>query len=148
MAVKTHGALNTQFATDLADNTSGDIDASHVRGAFVDVTDTLFTANLNAQTGTSYTLALTDQARAVTMDNADANTVTIPTNAAVAFPTGTVIHVTQIGAGETSIAGATGVTLNGVSAGSGAIRNRWQGVSLLKLGTNTWVASGDIGAVA
>ena len=104
--------------------------------------------DLNAQTGTAYSLALTDRSGIVTMDNANSNTVTIPANASVAFPLRTVINIVQIGAGATSVAGDTGVTLNSVSAGSGAIGSRWNGVSLLKIGTDTWVGSGDIGVVS
>lgn len=103
---------------------------------------------INAQTGTAYTLVLSDQGEPVTMDNGSANTLTIPTNAAVPFETGTVINVVQKGAGTTTIAGDTGVTVNGVSAGSGDIQNQYQGVSLLKVATNTWIASGDIGTVS
>ena len=105
-------------------------------------------SSINAQTGTSYTLALSDRGQTVTMSNASANTLTIPTNASVAFDTGSVVHVIMLGAGTTTITGDTGVTVNGVSAGSGDINNQYQGVSLLKIGTNTWVASGDIGTVA
>ena len=48
----------------------------------------------------------------------------------------------------TTITAASGVTLNGVSAGSGAISARWGGVSLYKKATNTWLAMGAIGTVA
>lgn len=115
---------------------------------FSDVETAIETATINAQTGTSYILALTDRGQTVTMTNASANTVTIPTNASVAFDIGSVVTVIMTGAGTTSVKGDTGVTLNGVSAGTGAILSRWQGVSLLKIGTNTWVASGAIGTVA
>lgn len=103
----------------------------------------------NIQSGTSYTLLNTEAVRtqALLMTSGSANTVTIPTNATQAFPIGTCISVVQDGAGVTTISAASGVTLNGVSAGSGAINNRYQGVSLLKTGTNTWVASGDIATV-
>lgn len=105
------------------------------------------TTTINAQTGTTYTLALTDRGQTVTMDSASANTVTIPTNASVAFAAGSVVTVLQKGAGVTTIAGATGVTVNGVSAGSGAMSAQWQGVALMKIATDEWVVSGAIGAV-
>jgi hypothetical protein len=82
------------------------------------------------------------------MSNASANVLTIPTNATAAFPVGTPIEVRQIAAGVTTIDGDTGVTVNGVSGGAGSIAARWQGVSLLKTGTDTWIASGAIGTVA
>ena len=102
----------------------------------------------NAQTGTTYTLALTDAAHFVTMDNGSANTLTIPANASVAFPVGTVITVGQKGAGTTTIDAATGVTLNGVSGGQGDISAQWATVMLRKTATDTWEAWGSIGTVA
>jgi hypothetical protein len=107
-------------------------------------TDFVETTTLNAQTGTTYTLALTDRGQTVTMDSASANTVTIPTNATVAFDSGSVVTVIMKGAGTTTITGATGVTVNGASAGSVSISAQYQGVSLLKVGTNEWIASGAL----
>lgn len=104
--------------------------------------------SVNAQTGTSYTLVLGDDLKVVTMSNASANTLTIPTNASVAFATGARIDVVMLGAGTTTITGDTGVTVNGVSAGSGDIDAQYKGCSLIKTGTDTWVAVGAIGTVS
>lgn len=112
------------------------------------ISDLIEVSSINAQTDTAHTLVIGDRGQTITMDNGSANTVTIPPNASVAFDLGTVINIVQIGAGVTTIAGDTGVTLNGVSAGSGDIQNQYQGVSLIKVATNTWVASGDIGTVS
>ena len=103
---------------------------------------------VNAQTGATYTLVLTDAGKTVTMANGSANTLTIPTNASVAFAAGTVIAVIQKGTGVTTITGDTGVSVNGVSGGSGAINTQYNGASLLYLGSDTWIASGDIATVA
>ena len=100
----------------------------------------------NAQTGTTYTAVLAD--RVITMDNAAANTLTIPLNASVAYDIGTVLTVIQLGAGVTSITGDTGVTVNGVSAGSGDVVAQYDDVRVRKVAADTWVASGSIGAVA
>jgi hypothetical protein len=105
-------------------------------------------AEINAQTGTAYTAALSDKGMIVTMSNASTNTLTIPANAAVAFPVGSVFAVIMKGAGTTDITGDTGVTLNGVSAGSGSIQTQYNGVTLTKIATDTWIASGDIDTVA
>jgi len=102
---------------------------------------------INAQTGASYTLVLADKGRIVSMNNAGANTLTIPANSSVAFPLGTIINVLQIGAGATTIAGASGVTVNGVSTGAGEIESRWQGVALTKIGTDSWAVSGAVGEI-
>jgi hypothetical protein len=104
--------------------------------------------NLNAQTGASYTLALTDAGGIVTMTNASANTLSVPTNASVAFTVGEIVNIVQGGAGVTTITGDTGVTINGVSAGSVSINTQYQGASLLKTATNTWIVSGDVGAAS
>lgn len=99
----------------------------------------------NAQTGTSYTLVLADAGRLVEMNNASANTLTIPTDASVAFPVGTKIDIVQTGAGETIIAPASGVTLNS-DGNKRKINVQWAGASLLKRGTNTWVLIGALKA--
>lgn len=112
------------------------------------LTDPKITLTVNAQTGTTYTLVLTDAHKKITMSNASANTLTIPTNAAVAFPVGTVIGVSMIGAGATTVDGDTGVTVNGVSAGGAAISARYTGVTLTKLATDTWLMEGNHGTVA
>lgn len=102
----------------------------------------------NAQTGTSYTLALTDTLLPVTMTNASANTLTIPPNASVAFPTWARVDVLMLGAGTTTIQAGTGVTLNGVSEGAATIEAQYSGVSILKTATDTWVMFGNHGAVS
>lgn len=95
------------------------------------------------ETGTTDTLVLTDaDNKTVWMNNAASNVVTIPTNASVAFPTGTKLTVMQEGAGETTVTGDTGVTVNGVSAGSKVISAQYGGVVLQKRATNTWIVTG------
>lgn len=102
----------------------------------------------NAQTGTSYTFALVDGGAMVSMSNASANLATIPANSVIPFPVNTVIQVLMLGAGITSIKGDTGVTLNGVSGGTGAIAARYSWASLTKIATDTWILSGNVGTVA
>ena len=101
--------------------------------------------NDNDQTGTTYILVLTDQENTtVWMNNASANTLTIPTNASVAFAVGTKINVSMEGAGVTTISGDTGVTVNGTSGGSVVINNQYQGATLTKRASDTWIIQGDI----
>ena len=99
----------------------------------------------NAQTGTTYTLVAGDAGKMVTLSNASAITLTIPTNASVAFPTNTRIDLLQYGAGQVTIAGAGGVTVN--SSGSKLkLSGQYSGASLWKKATDTWVLIGDITA--
>jgi hypothetical protein len=97
---------------------------------------------IKANTGTTYTLVLADQGRFVEMNNASANTLTIPTNASVAFPTGTSLDIIQYGAGVTTVSGAGGVEINGFTPGGGTVSAQYGAVSLYKRGTDEWIAVG------
>lgn len=102
----------------------------------------------NAQTGTTYTFALSDGSGAglspyVTFDNASAITVTVPANGSVAFPIGTQIDCVQEGAGAVTFAPDTGVTINSKS-GNLTIAGQYVGVTLIKRATNTWYLIGDL----
>lgn len=96
---------------------------------------------LNAQTGTTYTLVLADKNKLVTLDNAAAITLTVPTNASVAFATGAQVNIQQIGAGQVTVAGDSGVTVNGTGT---KLRAQWSAATLIKTGTDTWTMVGDI----
>jgi hypothetical protein len=105
------------------------------------VAPSMIAGSVNAQTGTTYTLVLGDAFKTVTMSNASANILTVPTNASVAFSIGDRVDIIMYGAGVTSITGDTGVTINGVSAGSGDLA-QYGAASLLKIATNEWLAVG------
>jgi hypothetical protein len=104
---------------------------------------------LDAQTGTTYTAELTDQYQVlVTMNNASANAFKIPTNASVAFATGTVITVMNIGAGLTTISAVTPGTTTVLSAGGTAAAptlGQYKSAACIKTGTDTWYVVGAIG---
>ena len=102
------------------------------------------TVDINAQTGTTYTLVLADAGKLVTLTNGSAITPTVPTNASGADPTGTVIALAQLGAGLVTIEGDTGVTINGATPGDEDLAGQWATASLTKLGTNTWLLSGGL----
>jgi hypothetical protein len=101
---------------------------------------------LNDQTGTSYTPVLADQYQVlITRSNASASTLTIPTNASVAFPVGTVITVLNKGAGVVTISGAGGVTV--LSAGATAASptlSQYRSCALMQVAANTWYVVGAI----
>ena len=98
---------------------------------------------LNAQTGTTYTLALTDNGRLVTLSNAAAITLTVPLNSSVAFATGAVVNIQQIGAGQVTVAGASGVTVTGTGT---KLRTQYSAAALVKTGTDSWTLIGDLSA--
>jgi hypothetical protein len=94
----------------------------------------------------SYTAALTDAGKTVTMDVASANTVTIPTNASVAFPIGSRFDIVQIGAGQTQIDPVSvAVTIYSKNSNK-KIAARYSGCTIIKTDTNAWVLIGDLTA--
>lgn len=119
-----------------------------INGSDLEVSSTAL--DINTQTGTTYTLVLADAGKLVTMENGSAQTVTIPTNASVAFPIGTTIAILGLGAGTVTIEGDTGVTVNGDVAGSVDISAQYGSVAIVKLGADTWniVGSIDSGIIA
>ena len=95
--------------------------------------------DVNAQTGTSYTLVLTDAGKQVTMTNASASTLTIPPNASVAYDIGTRIQVIQLGAGAVTLTPGAAVTVS--SLATTLAMSQFQVATLIKTATNTWVAN-------
>jgi hypothetical protein len=100
------------------------------------------------QTGTTYTTVLNDNGQVVTMNNSSANTLSIPTNASVAYPVGTQINVLQIGAGQTTIqavtSGTTTILSTAATAAAPKIRARYGMATCIKAATDTWYVVGDI----
>lgn len=99
--------------------------------------------SLNPQTGTTYTLVLGDADKLVEMNNAAANTLTVPPNSSVAFSTGTQIIVVQKGAGTTTIAAGSGVTLLSKDSALG-IGGQYGAATCIKIATDTWYVIGDL----
>ncbi|GEM_PF-3546682 len=96
----------------------------------------------NAQTGTSYTLVATDAGKFLTFTNTAAVTVTVPTNASVAFPVGTRIYMSQLGTGQVTISPAGGVTVNAVPGRN--IAAQFGGAELVKYAADTWLLVGHL----
>ena len=95
--------------------------------------------DVNAQTGTSYTLVLTDAGKQVTMNNASASTLTVPPNSSVAFDVGVRIVVIQLGAGAVTLTAGAGVTIS--SQTTSLVMAQYQVATLIKQATNTWIAN-------
>lgn len=103
---------------------------------------------VNAQTGTTYTTVLSDSYQVlITMSNASANTLKIPTNASVAHPVGTVITVLNKSAGVCTISAVTSGTTTVLSAGATAAAPtlaQYKSAALIKVDTDTWYVVGAI----
>ena len=134
-----------------AANISGTTLASNVTASSLTSVGTLGSLNVtgnivyhtvtNAQAA-SYTLVLADDGKILEVSNASANTVTIPLNSSVAFPVGTQIMIVQTGAGQTIVAGASGVTVNGTPGLK--LRTQWSSATIIKRATDTWLIVGDL----
>lgn len=117
--------------------------ANYVDSALAAKTDLAMAKN--AQTGTSYSYALTDQTKLLTMSNASANTVTVTKQATVAWAADTQLRVLNIGAGATTLVADTGVTINNNTALA-----QWRGGVLIRMSSDVWTfvpfVSGSAGA--
>ena len=95
-------------------------------------------------TSSNYTIQLSDLGKLVEIDNATACTLTVPTNASVAFSIGDRIDILQIGAGQVTVTPVSGtVTINGYDGGL-KLNGQWASATLVKRATNTWVAIGNL----
>lgn len=93
----------------------------------------------------SYTLdTLGHQDNIVEMNSASAVTFTIPTNASLAWPVGASMDIFQTGAGQVTITGDAGVTVNYTPGNK--LRTQWSSATILKRATDSWVIYGDLTA--
>lgn len=99
----------------------------------------------NVQTGTSYTLVLSDSGKLIETNNAGSNSINVPLDSSVAFSIGTKIDILQTGAGQTTISPVSGVTINS-KEGILKLTGQWSAATLIKRGTNTWALIGDLSA--
>jgi hypothetical protein len=98
---------------------------------------------LNAQTGTTYTLAATDKDAVVTASNASAITVTVNDSVFVA---GDRITVVQIGAGQVTFAAGSGVTIvsTGATAAAPALRAQYSAATVIAQSASSFIIVGDV----
>lgn len=101
---------------------------------------------INAQTGTSYTTVLADNGKLVTLTNAAAIAVTIPPNSSVTYPVGAQINMAQLGAGQVTVSGGSGVTIvsTGATAASPKARAQYSTLTAVQTSTDNWLIMGDI----
>ena len=149
---------DTKMTGLVADTTMADSDIMH----FVDLDDTTMDASGSNQkitvanvklavnnftavnyTGTTDTLALTDAWKMIYYSNAAQVTVTIPTNASVAFPVGTRMMLLSTGAGGVTLT-TTSLTLLGSSPNKTIAVN--EAIYIEKVATDTWAIVGGTAA--
>lgn len=122
-------------------------DSTNVLASLVgeDVVTNSVTTNLliNEQTGTTYTLALSDSSKYVRFDNPADIIVTIPPYASVAFPVGTTITLRQVGNGQVILEeGDSNVLVN--TALSLSLRTTGSSATLINVAEDQWDLMGDL----
>ncbi len=97
----------------------------------------------NQTTATTYTLVLADDGKHIYLTGGTTNTLTVPTNASVAFTIGTVITVVNNNSGICTITGPTsGLQLaNGALATTRSLATKGM-ATMIKVGTDLWYVSG------
>jgi hypothetical protein len=101
----------------------------------------------NSQSGSAYTLVLTDAGKFIEMTSSAANTITVPAASAVAWTVGTRIDIIQYGAGTTTITPASGASVNYYSPTSAATRTikaKYGAATLMYRTTNEWLLIGNL----
>lgn len=98
-----------------------------------------FNIIFNDQVG-SYTLVVGDLAKMVTINSSSSTVVTVPN----ILNTGDQITVLSKGTGAVELRGDTGVTVNATPGRN--LRAQWSSATLVKLGSNSWLAIGDLKA--
>ena len=98
---------------------------------------------LNAQVGTSYTLVASDSSKLVTSSNAASVIITIPPSI---FAAGEQINVQSIGAGLTSFAAGSGVTITSTGAAPTApiLRAQYSACTVICTASNVFTIVGDL----
>lgn len=93
---------------------------------------------------TDYTFVLGDSGKAKLHTSGTGHAFTIPPNASVPYPTGTVLVVDNIGSGAVTLTRGAGVVLrkSGTATDANVTLAQWGNVTLRKLATDTWVVSG------
>lgn len=140
--VPSTGNIESGFFHAWKDTTTGDISLYTNDGGTIKEVNA--SANrvtgINAVSGSSYTLALSDAGKYVRCTNSSPVTITVPTHAAAPIPVRTVITLRQAGTGQITVVGQSGVTLNGNNKSP----EQHQSFQLIKIGGSEWDVEGGV----
>ena len=104
---------------------------------------------VNTQTGTTYTVLAGDAQKLITLSNASAITLTIASNATQSLPVGTQVTISQYGAGQVTVVGASSpnpvtIVSTGATSSSPKLRTQYSTATLIQTTTDNWLVVGDI----
>ena len=100
----------------------------------------------NLQAGAAYVPELADIEKVTRFTGSGAAVYTVPSNAKVPFPFGTILTIARDGAGAVTIGADAGVTINRPASTVAAIGAQYSLVNLRKTGTDTWSLFGGLAA--
>jgi len=137
-------AVDAHDASAISNVPSGNLTATEVQAAIDELEANKANLEVKVQTDatTTRTLGLGDEASYIRFTNAGAITVTVPTNAATAFPIGTQVHLRQAAAGQITVSGTP--TIN--APDTAKTRKQHASVTLIKVATDEWDLMGDLAA--
>lgn len=145
--------LQMQFSADGLTNwsavyTEGDdyarfsLDDGVTWGDAVKITGDVTKIEINEQTD-DYTVTIDDAGGFVSMNKATAVTLTVPPDASVDFPIGTIINIEQAGIGQVTVSAGVGVTINAY-LGATKVVGQYAVAGIMKKAANTWSFFGNI----
>ena len=137
-------AANTTYTLPTADGTSGQLLSTNGSGTLSWATASGGGASystVRTQSGTTYTLALTDAGNYIQTTSTTAVTITVPLQSSVAWVADTEIYFEQNNTGQITIAGASGVTVNS----SETLKSfaRYSVLALKRVAENVWTLTGE-----
>jgi hypothetical protein len=135
--IRTPAAVLTTLIED--GQVAGSISPQDIR----DLLSSVMSVEPNTQTAT-YTLVLGDAWMCFEYNSSSAGTLHIPTDASVAFQTGTVIEWFQMGTGQLTIAATTPGTTTVRNSSSNTARAQNSSGAIRKRAANDWVLVGDV----
>jgi hypothetical protein len=97
--------------------------------------------SITTYAGTTVTLATTDIRGLILLSSASATTVTVPASYGT---TGDTVTLLQYGAGQVTVAGASGVTLR--NSTTLKTRSQYSAITIIRLSTDEWLVAGDTAA--
>jgi hypothetical protein len=105
---------------------------------------------ITTDTSTSFTPAITDNGKLVTLSNTSSITVTIPPFSSVAYPVGAQLNFVGINTGTVTFAQGAGVTIvsTGATASAPALRARYSSATAVCISQDNWFIAGDISSVS
>lgn len=102
-------------------------------------------AHIYTSTDTNYNIVAGDSGKTILINNADANTITVPNSSSISFAIGTQVSFVQTGTGKTTFTGADGVTINS-KYGNKSIAVQYSPATIVCIADNQWLLIGDLTA--